>query len=227
MNKQTNDDHILSAQSVGKYYPETKMHALRSIDLTVHAGEFVGLRGPSGSGKSTLLNMFAALIKPTSGILFFKGRSYKKLGDANLFRRKNIGYIFQDFYLYPHFNVLENILLPCAYSLFSKRTKSEKAFTLLEYLGLEHTARQKVNTLSAGERQRVCIARALINEPEIILADEPTGSLDSANAKNILELLTTINKEKSITIIMATHDASVTHYTHRIIDIVDGTIINA
>ncbi len=223
MNK-PGDDILIRCQGLSKTYPNTRTNALRQVQLDIRRAEFISITGPSGSGKSTFLNILAALIEPTEGEVSFRGRPYSEIKNKPLFRRENIGYIFQDFYLYPGFSALENILIASAYSLLRPRSLKDRALELLSYLNLGSKALLKVNTLSAGERQRVCIARALIHQPALILADEPTGSLDSNNARAIMDILKVINAEKEATIIMATHDMRMAGYAHRNIAIEDGVL---
>ncbi|MFH1692605.1 MAG: ABC transporter ATP-binding protein [Candidatus Omnitrophota bacterium] len=207
-----------------KFYPQTKTFALKDISLTVEKGEFVGIRGPSGSGKSTLLYSLAGLLSPSAGDIYFCEKSLAKISNKALYRRQNIGFVFQDFYLYPRFTVLENMLFPCLYRFIVPSATVRKAAMLLEYLGIHEKQDVSVELLSAGERQRACIARALLFEPQCILADEPTGNLDTENANNILGLLQKINKEHETTILMVTHDEKVSHYAHRSVTIVDGEL---
>ncbi|MFA5088598.1 MAG: ABC transporter ATP-binding protein [Candidatus Omnitrophota bacterium] len=215
---------LIRTEAVSKIFPQTSAHALEDVSLSIAAGEFVVVRGPSGSGKSTLLNILAGLIPATSGTVYFQGVPFSRLRNKARFRRENIGFVFQDFYLYPGFTVAENIVLPLANRLFAPRRALRKAQDLLAYLGMEKKIRQNVNTLSSGERQRVCIARAMLSDPPLILADEPTGCLDTANTDRILTLLQDINKNKGAAILMVTHDDHVAARAQRQIVIVDGKI---
>jgi ABC-type lipoprotein export system ATPase subunit len=215
---------IFRTVHVRKFYPTTQVAALQDVSLSVMKGEFVGIKGPSGSGKSTLLYLLAGLIPPTSGEVYFYDKPFKSIRNKALYRRENLGFIFQDFYLYPHFTVLENILFPFLHQLIVPSATIKKAKRYLEYLHMDGKTNMPVEVLSAGERQRVCIARALLHEPQCILADEPTGNLDSKNAKNILELLEKINREYGTTILMVTHDEQVSHYAHRLVYMTDGAL---
>lgn len=226
MNKAACGKSIFRTVNLRKFYPQTQSFALRDLSLTVSKGEFVGIRGPSGSGKSTLLYLLAGLLTPSSGEIYFQERPFELEKNKALYRRKNIGFVFQDFYLYPRFTVLENMLFPCLHQLFVPAATIKKAERLLEYLHLSEKKYLRVETLSAGERQRVCIARALLYEPQCILADEPTGNLDSLNAKDTLSLLQKINEEHKTTILLVTHDDMVSHYAHRIVHIIDGNLDN-
>lgn len=226
MNKGSCPENIFRTVNLRKFYPQTQSFALRDLSLTVTKGEFLGIRGPSGSGKSTLLYLLAGLLKPTSGEIYFQEESLEIVKNKALYRRKNIGFVFQDFYLYPRFTVLENMLFPCLYQFSVPAATIKKAELHLEYLNIREKRNARVETLSAGERQRVCIARALLPAPQCILADEPTGNLDSGNAKNILALLQKINEERKTTILLVTHDDMISHYARRIIRVIDGNIYN-
>jgi putative ABC transport system ATP-binding protein len=215
---------IFRAVHLRKFYPQTQTSALQDVSVTIMKGEFVGIKGPSGSGKSTLLYHLGGLIVPTSGEIYFYDKPFNSIKNMTRYRRENLGFIFQDFYLYPHFTVLENILLPFMRRLIIPAALIKKAEAHLEYLLIGGKKNMPVEVLSAGERQRVCIARALLNDPQCILADEPTGNLDSTNARNILDLLQKINKDHGTTILMVTHDDQVSHYAHRLVHMVDGKL---
>lgn len=224
MNKEEDVRNIFRAVNVRKYYHLTRSHALRDISLTVERGEFVGIKGPSGSGKSTLLYVLAGLITPTAGSVYFQGKLLTRIRDKVSYRRRNIGFVFQDFYLYPGFTVLENVLFPCLYRGFVATSTRKKAEALLNQLHIGYKRDTPVEVLSAGERQRACIARALLNDPQVILADEPTGNLDSHNGQVILEMLKKINTERQTTVILVTHEERVSSYAHRLIRIIDGRV---
>ena len=223
-NRDAVQKEIFRTVHLRKYYPQTQSSALHDVSLTIMKGEFVGIKGPSGSGKSTLLYILGGLIPPTSGEVYFYDQPLHGIKNKAIYRRENLGFIFQDFYLYPHFTVLENMLFPFLHHLIIPRNIIKKAEMHLEYLGLDAKKKMPVEVLSAGERQRVCIARALLHDPQCILADEPTGNLDSKNAKNILDLLQKINREYGTTILMVTHDDQVSHYAHRLVHMVDGKL---
>jgi ABC-type lipoprotein export system ATPase subunit len=226
VNKEYDGKTLFRAVNVEKYYPSTKTHALRDASLTIEKGEFVGIKGPSGSGKSTLLYILGGLIIPTAGTVHFQGKLLSRIRNKAHYRRENIGFVFQDFYLYPGFTVLENVLFPCLYrGIVAARTR-KKAETLLNQLHMGQKRDRPAQVLSAGERQRACIARALLNDPACILADEPTGNLDSANGQAILEMFKKINAEHKTTIILVTHEERVCHYAHRLIHIIDGKVEN-
>lgn len=224
MNKDSATNEIFRAVQLRKFYPQTQSSALADVSITITKGEFVGIKGPSGSGKSTLLYILAGLITPTSGEVYFYDQPFQGIKNKALYRRENLGFIFQDFYLYPGFTVLENMLFPFLHQLIIPKAIVKKAEAQLEYLQMAGKKDRPVEVLSAGERQRVCIARALLHDPQCILADEPTGNLDSKNAKNILDLLQRINREYGTTILMVTHDDQVSHYAHRLVHIVDGIL---
>lgn len=224
MNKEDGAKTLFRAVNVHKYYPLTRSHALRDISLTVEKGEFVGINGPSGSGKSTLLYILAGLLTPTEGAIYFQEKPLARIRDKVRYRRRNIGFVFQDFYLYPGFTVLQNVLFPCLYRGIVSTPTRKRAQELLNELHMRHKTDTPVQVLSAGERQRACIARALLNDPQCILADEPTGNLDSHNGQVILEMLKKINTQRQTTVILVTHEERVSRYAHRLIHIIDGKV---
>ena len=224
MNKEDDSKTIFRAVNVRKYYPLTRSHALRDVTLSVEQGEFVGIKGPSGCGKSTLLYILAGLLTPTQGTIYFQGKLLTRIRDKVRYRRTNIGFVFQDFYLYPGFTVLQNVLFPCLYRGFVPNPTLRKAQLLLDELHMGHKTDTPVQVLSAGERQRACIARALLNDPVCILADEPTGNLDSHNSQVILEMLKKINAQQKTAVILVTHEERVSCYAHRLIHIIDGKV---
>lgn len=199
--------------------------ALRSISLTIHKNEFVALMGPSGSGKSTLMNLIGCLDTPTSGNYFLNGKDVSKLNDNQLaeIRNKEIGFIFQTFNLLPRSTALENVTLPLIYAGMNKARRLEKAKESLDSVQLSDRIMHKPNELSGGQRQRVAVARALVNDPSIILADEPTGNLDSKTSIEIMGLLEKIHKAGN-TIIVVTHEEDIAQHAHRIIRLIDGNV---
>jgi len=199
--------------------------ALRSITLTIERNEFVALMGPSGSGKSTLMNILGCLDTPTKGNYFLNGSDVSMLNDNQLaeIRNKEIGFIFQTFNLLPRSTALENVTLPLIYAGMSKTKRLEQARKSLDNVQLSDRITHKPNELSGGQRQRVAVARALVNEPSIILADEPTGNLDSKTSIEIMGLLEEIHKAGN-TIIVVTHEEDIAHHAHRIIRMIDGNI---
>ena len=210
-----------------KSYEGGKIRALNGIDLTIDDGEFVSIIGPSGSGKSTLLNMIGALDVPDSGSIEVAGRDLLKSKKLNRFRAEEIGFVFQLHNLIPNISVRENIEIPMyARGMKSKEMKA-RALELLDLVGLNDKENLLPNKLSGGERQRVAIARSLANKPSIILADEPTGSLDSKTSTNILRQLIKLHEEENVTLIIVTHDMDVARLADRVIEVLDGEIISA
>ena len=218
---------IIKLENITKVYQTAgiKTQALRGINLTVYEGEFLSIMGASGSGKTTLMNIIGCLDTPTSGKYYLLGKDVSKLDDDHLSQIRNeyIGFVFQQFFLIPYLTALENILVPVVYSKKSFSQKETEAKNILEMLGLEDKKNNKPSQLSGGQQQRVAIGRALINDPQLILADEPTGALDSKTAKEIMEIFADLNK-KGKTIILITHDPTIASYAHRIIKISDGKI---
>ena len=221
MNIPSSTTPILSSRNLSLHFDGGRTRALDGMDIAIREGEFVAITGPSGCGKSSLLNLIGTLDTPTSGDIHFRSRPYSALGDLSLFRRENIGFIFQSFHLLPTLSALDNVLVP---TIGRPGDHEERARALLSRLGLSSRLDHFPGKLSGGERQRVAIARALINDPDIILADEPTGSLDSANAAHVLNLLDCIRREKELTVIMVTHDANVSARADRVIRMRDGRI---
>jgi len=201
--------------------------ALKEISLSVKEGEHISIMGPSGSGKTTFLNILGCLDKPTSGKYFLDNIEVSSLMDDELseIRNKKVGFVFQTYNLIPQLTVLENIGLPLFYSGFDEATVREKSLQLAEIVGLKDRINHRPSELSGGQQQRVAIARALANDPVIILADEPTGNLDSKTGEEIMELLVSLNK-KGRTLIVVTHDSKIAGYGKRIIQMLDGRIIN-
>ena len=215
---------IINIKNLKKTFDNGKIIALDGVNLQVDEGEFISIMGPSGSGKSTLLNMIGALDRPDSGMIKVAGRNLMKEKDLSSFRAKKIGFIFQLHNLIPNLTVLENVEIPMFEGPYKNRME-KRAIELLEYLGLAEKADRRPSELSGGERQREAIARALANDPSIILADEPTGSLDSKTEKRILEKLKRLNREHDVTIVLVTHDPRVASMASRIIEILDGKIV--
>jgi putative ABC transport system ATP-binding protein len=206
----------------------SRVHALQDVDLDVPAGEFVSVMGPSGSGKSTLLNLISALDTPTSGQIVIDGHAIGRLSDdaLTLFRRRKIGLIFQFFNLLPTLSALDNVLLPSKLASRIAREDRERARALLSEVGLGHRLEHRVHQLSGGEMQRVAIARALMNQPSLLLADEPTGNLDSAAGRAILDLLCETRRRHGTTIVMVTHDIHAARVSDRIVSVRDGKLIS-
>ena len=217
---------ILKVENLTKSYGkgEAKVDAIKNINLSINKGEFVAIVGPSGSGKSTLLHLLGGVDKPTSGKVYINDVDIYNLKekDLSIFRRRNVGLIYQFYNLIPVLSVKENILLPA--ELDNRKIDKDYLDDLLKTLGLKERANHLPNELSGGQQQRTSIGRALINKPSIILADEPTGNLDSKNSKEVLELLKYCAKKYNQTLIMITHDPSIALQADRVITIEDGTI---
>jgi putative ABC transport system ATP-binding protein len=215
---------LLEVRDLRKSYDEGRIEALRGVDLSIRAGDFLAISGPSGSGKSTLLQLLGGLDTPTSGEVLFRNARLGSAVDLDTYRSRNVGFIFQAFHLMPTLRVLENVQVPMLAVHENGFDRAQRAEALLREMGMEHRLRQYPNELSAGERQRVAIARALANAPEILLADEPTGNLDSVNTARIMEILTGIQKQRGMTLIVVTHENDIAHSAAREIRIRDGRI---
>ena len=218
---------IIETSEISKVYQmgTTKVDALKSISIKIHKGEYVAFMGPSGSGKSTLMNIIGCLDTPTNGTYVLNNHDVSDLSEDALadIRNKEIGFVFQTFNLLPRATSLENVALPLIYAGFNKEERTKKALESLESVNLENRATHKPNELSGGQRQRVAIARALVNDPSIILADEPTGNLDTKTSYDIMGLFSDLH-DKGHTIIMVTHEDDIAHYAHRIIRLRDGLV---
>ncbi len=222
---------ILRAENIHKSYRmgATRVNVLKGVDLAVHEGEFIAIIGASGSGKSTLLHILGGLDRPDKGVIHFNGRDLNRVGarELNRFRNERVGFVFQFYHLLDELSVLENVMLPAMISrsvlgwLATRRSVRQRAEGLLDQLGLRERAVHKPYQLSGGERQRVAIGRALMNQPKLLLADEPTGNLDSATGNGILNVLDTLNRAGQ-TIVMVTHDERIARKAQRIVTLVDG-----
>ena len=223
---------VISVRELSKTYHvgDHSVHALRAISLDVQAGEFVAVIGPSGSGKSTLMHILGCLDQPTSGQYFLDGRDVSRLSDdeVSLVRNKQIGFVFQGFNLLTRTSALENVELPLLYgsSNLSAAERKRRAMAALTAVGLESRADHHTNQLSGGQQQRVAIARALLNNPSILLADEPTGNLDSKTSVEVMEIFQSLQRERGITIVLITHEMDVAQYGSRIVTFKDGEIIS-
>lgn len=219
---------MIELQGVSKTYDmgDEKLAALARVDLTIADGEFIAIVGASGSGKSTLANMIGGLDTPTNGKIVVDDVDLAKARDKklSLYRNKKIGFVFQNFNLQPSYTVLENVMLPLVFAKVPSRKRKQKAMECLKAVDLANRAKSRPNQLSGGQRQRVAIARALANDPTIVIADEPTGNLDSKKSAEIISLLKKLNKEKKLTLIVITHDASIARQADRTIAFQDGKI---
>lgn len=220
-------NELIRCIDLKKYYHvgTQTVKALRSIDLAIHKGEYVAIMGPSGSGKSTLMNIIGCLDTPTGGTYILNNTDVGKLEDDYLaeIRNKEIGFVFQTFNLMPRYNALENVMLPLIYAGVSKAEREKRALSALADVGLSDRVHHKPNELSGGQRQRVAVARALVNNPSIILADEPTGNLDSKTSVDIMNLFAEIHRMGN-TIIVVTHEEDIAQHAHRIIRLRDGEV---
>ncbi len=220
---------LIKIENIGKSYQigSETINALVSVSLTIKKGEFVALMGPSGSGKSTLMNILGCLDTPSKGLYVLNGIDVSNMTDNDLaeVRNKEIGFVFQTFNLLPRSTALENVALPLIYAGFSKAERDKRAMDVLTGVGLADRVKHRPNELSGGQRQRVAMARALVNHPSIILADEPTGNLDTKTSVEIMALLEEIHK-KGNTIILVTHEEDIARHAHRIVRLRDGIIEN-
>ena len=220
------EDWVFEARGLKKEYDDGQVQALRGVDFRIQQGEFVAIVGQSGSGKSTLLQMLGALDHPTAGTLNYRGASLAEKADLASYRAREIGFIFQAFHLLPTFTALENVQIPMLGTHRSVAERKHRAFELLKAVGLETRRHHFPAKLSGGERQRVAIARSLANGASVLLADEPTGNLDSENADLILDLIAGLRREQNLTLILVTHDPSVASQAPRIMTMKDGHIVS-
>ena len=221
-----NSRTLIEIEGLTKVYHlgEVEVHALRGMSLDVRAGELISIMGPSGSGKSTLMNIIGCLDQPTSGRYWLDGHDVSQLDDDQLatIRNRKIGFVFQNFNLLARTTALQNVELPLIYA--GARNRRKRAQAALEAVGLGDRLHHRPNELSGGQQQRVAIARALVNDPAIILADEPTGNLDSQSGAGIVAVFQALNRERGLTVVFVTHDAHIAHHTGRVVYLTDGRI---
>ncbi|HEY2882199.1 MAG TPA: ABC transporter ATP-binding protein [Pirellulales bacterium] len=218
---------ILRAENVGRTYSDGEVTALAGVNMEVRQGEYVAIMGPSGSGKSTLLNLLGTLDRPTSGELYFEEKPLSRLKDLDSFRAIKIGFVFQSFYLLPTLTAVENVQIPMFETGKSATYRVKRALELLEQVSMSHRCDHLPSQLSVGERQRVAIARAMANDPPLILADEPTGNLDSRSGNDVLNLFDELHRERGKTLLIITHSQEVAERAERIIWIRDGHIVQS
>ena len=221
------NQEVIKLENIKRFFKigDVEVQALRGVDLTINKGEYVALMGPSGSGKSTLMNLLGCLDTPSAGKYWLSGQDVSQMDDDELaeIRNKEIGFVFQTFNLLPRSTALDNVALPLVYAGYGRTERNERALKTLESVGLADRTDHKPNELSGGQRQRVAIARALINTPSIILADEPTGNLDTKTSYEIMELMEKIH-EQGNTVIIVTHEEDIARRAHRIVRLRDGVV---
>jgi ABC-type lipoprotein export system ATPase subunit len=217
---------LIEAKGLTREFDEGQVKALRGVHFSINEGEFVAIVGPSGCGKSTLLQLVGALDRPTSGTLLYRGISLPDHPNPAAYRAREVGFIFQAFHLLPTFTAAENVQIPMFEIDRSASGRRERAVELLKLVGLEHRLDHFPSKLSGGERQRVAIARSLANEPALLLADEPTGNLDSENAHSVLELIIRLQQEQGRTMVLVTHDPTIAERAGRILRMKDGRIVD-
>jgi putative ABC transport system ATP-binding protein len=217
-------DELLRADGVGKLYPDGKVRALADVSFTVRRGEYLAVMGPSGSGKSTLLNLLGALDRPSSGEVYFEGQPLSKIAELDRLRAEKIGFVFQSFFLLPMLTAAENVQVPLFETKLSATERRRQADARLAEVGLSHRAAHLPNQLSVGERQRVAIARALVNNPLLLLADEPTGNLDSHTGGEVLDLFDRLHRERGLTLVVISHSTEVAERAGRVLRMRDGRL---
>ncbi len=215
---------LLRGARLSKHYPDGEVAAVVDVNLAIRRGEYLAIMGPSGSGKSTLLNLLGALDEPTSGELLYEGMPVSRMDDVDGLRARKMGFVFQAFHLLPTLTAAENVQIPMFEGPLSAPDRARKAVDLLRSVGMGHRLRHLPSKLSAGERQRVAIARALANDPVVLLADEPTGNLDSQTGQDVLDLFRRLHEERGMTLIVVTHDEEVSARSRRLIRMRDGRI---
>jgi putative ABC transport system ATP-binding protein len=224
MNSHGRDPFLFRTEHLSKLYPDGQVHAVEDVSINIRSGEYVAILGPSGSGKSTLLNLLGALDNPTSGEVFFDGQPLSKHRSLDRLRVQKFGFVFQSFHLLPILTALENVQVPMFEGAMGASARVQKARDLLEMVGMSHRLNHLPQKLSVGERQRVAIARSLANDPIALLADEPTGNLDSVTAEGVFELFAYLHRERGMTIVLITHDEEFGHRAQRLIRMQDGHV---
>lgn len=218
-------DVVFAGNDLKKTYDEGQVQALRGVSFQIHAGEFVAVLGQSGSGKTTLLQLLGALDTPSSGTLLYRGHPLQDYHDPSNYRSREIGFIFQSFHLLPTFTAIENVQMPMFGTDRPRSERLDRAMELLKSVGLDQRAHHFPSKLSGGERQRVAIARSLANGPSVLLADEPTGNLDTENARQVLDLLVQLQEQQHMTLVMVTHDLIIAQLASRALVMRDGRIV--
>jgi putative ABC transport system ATP-binding protein len=224
MSNHTRDPFLFRTEHLSKLYPDGQVHAVEDVSISIRRGEYVAIMGPSGSGKSTLLNLIGALDIPSSGDVYFDGQAYSSIRRLDRVRVQQFGFVFQSFHLLPILTSLENVQVPMFEGTLPAAARVQKARELLEMVGMSHRANHLPQKLSVGERQRVAIARSLANDPVVLLADEPTGNLDSVSADGVFELFAYLHRERGMTIVLITHDEEFGHRAQRTIRMQDGHV---
>jgi putative ABC transport system ATP-binding protein len=224
MNSSGRDPYLFRTEHLCKLYPDGQVHAVEDVGISIRRGEYVAIMGPSGSGKSTLLNLLGALDTPTSGEVFFDGQPLSKVRSLDRLRAQKFGFVFQSFHLLPILTSVENVQVPMFEGSLGAAARTRKARELLELVGMEHRSDHLPMKLSVGERQRVAIARSLANDPIALLADEPTGNLDSLSAEGVFELFAHLHRERGMTIVLITHDEEFGRRAQRTVRMQDGHV---
>lgn len=226
-NDDSSTEPLLRAEGVSRLYADGNVAALQKVTLEIPRGRYLAIMGPSGSGKSTLLNLLGALDRPSAGEIFFQEQPLSQMRDLDRFRARQVGFVFQSFLLLPTLTALENVQIPMFEAGLAPRERAKKAAALLESVGMTHRARHLPNKMSVGERQRVAIARALANDPPLLLADEPTGNLDSQSGAAVLDLFDRLHRDRGLTLVVITHSDDVAARAEQVVYLRDGQIVPA
>jgi len=227
MSSRSRDPFLFRTENLSKLYPDGQVHAVEDVSIKVRRGEYLAIMGPSGSGKSTLLNLIGGLDRPTSGEVYFDGQPLSTVRSLDRLRAQKFGFVFQSFYLLPILTAIENVQVPMFEGRLGAKARVKKAKELLELVGMGHRIHHRPQKLSVGERQRVAIARSLANDPIALLADEPTGNLDSVAAEGVFELFAHLHAEQGMTIVLITHDEEFGQRAQRTIRMQDGRVKSA